>query len=205
MTATGKITYISLGTDDPEVNAAFDAAIARVESELGRTYPLHVAGQTRAGATTIDSLSPSDTRVVVARVAFPAWSRTPWSQRAQLLDKAADLIRKRRYDLSVWLMHEMGKNRVEALGEVEETADLLTYYNQQMRESGGYVKEMGKLVPTDRNTSVLRPHGVWAVVSPWNFPFALLGAPVAAALLTGNTVVCKPSSDTPVIGLKFVE
>jgi 1-pyrroline-5-carboxylate dehydrogenase len=226
MTATGKITYISLGADDPEVNAAFDAAIAQVGAELGRNQrppvPLHVAGQTRAGTTTIDSLSPSDTRVVVARVAsgskqdvddavaaaraaFPAWSRTPWAQRAQLLDKAADLIRKRRYELSAWLIHEMGKNRIEALGEVEETADLLTYYTQQMREQGGYVKEMGKLVPTDKNTSVLRPYGVWAVVAPWNFPFALLGAPVAAALLTGNTVVCKPSSETPLSGIKFVE
>jgi 1-pyrroline-5-carboxylate dehydrogenase len=224
MTATGKITYISLGADDPEVNAAFDAAITRVGAELGKTHPLHVAGQLRQGtaASTIDSLSPTDTRIVVARVAagtkqdvddavaaaraaFPAWSRTPWAQRAQLLDKAAELIRRRRYELAVWMIHEMGKNRVEALGEVEETADLLTYYTQQMRESGGYVREMGKLVPTDRNTSVLRPYGVWAVVSPWNFPFALLGAPVAAALLTGNTVVCKPSSDTPLIGLKFVE
>jgi 1-pyrroline-5-carboxylate dehydrogenase len=99
----------------------------------------------------------------------------------------------------------MGKNRIEALGEVEETADLLSYYNQQMRDSGGYIKEMDKLVPTDRNTSVLRPYGVWAVVAPWNFPFALLGAPVAAALVTGNTVVCKPSSDTPLMGIKFVE
>ena len=84
------------------------------------------------------------------------------------------------------MIHEMGKNRVEALGEIEETADLLTYYTRQMRENGGYVKEMGKLVPTDRNTSVLRPYGVWAVVAPWNFPFALLGAPVAAALLDGQ-------------------
>jgi 1-pyrroline-5-carboxylate dehydrogenase len=222
MTATGKITYISLGADDPEVNAAFEAAIAKVGAQLGQTHPLHIAGEKRARPTTIDSLSPTDTRVVVARVAsgtaedvndavaaaraaFPAWSRTPWTQRAQMLDKAADLIRQRRYELSSWLIHEMGKNRVEALGEIEETADLIAYYNQQMRDSGGYIKEMGKLVPTDRNTSVLRPYGVWAVVAPWNFPYALLGAPVAAALLTGNTVVCKPSSETPLSGIKLVE
>jgi 1-pyrroline-5-carboxylate dehydrogenase len=222
MTATGKVTYISLGADDPEANAAFDAAILEVGRQLGRTVPLHVAGRTRAGSGTIDSLSPTDTRVVVARVAsgtdgdvrdavaaaraaFPAWSRTPWTERAQLLEKAADLIRRRRYELAAWLIHEMGKNRVEALGEIEETADLITYYNQQMRESGGYVKEMGRLVATDRNTSVLRPYGVWAVVSPWNFPFALFGAPIAAALLTGNTVVAKPSSDTPLVALRFVE
>jgi 1-pyrroline-5-carboxylate dehydrogenase len=222
MTATGKITYLSLGADDPEVNAAFDAAIARVGAELGKTHALRVAGEARSGTGTIESVSPTDTRVVVARVAsgtkqdvddavaaaraaFPAWSRTPWTQRAQLIDKAAEIIRRRRYEFSVWMIQEMGKNRVEALGEVEETADLLTYYTQQLRENGGYVREMGKLVPTDRNTSVLRPFGVWAVVSPWNFPFALLGAPVAAALVAGNTVVCKPSSDTPLIGLKFVE
>jgi 1-pyrroline-5-carboxylate dehydrogenase len=222
MTATGKITYISLGADDPEVNAAFDAAIADVARQLGKTHSNRVAGEARGSASTIESRSPTDTRVVVARVAsgtaqdvndavaaaraaFPAWSRTPWTERAKLLDKAADLIRRRRYELSAWLIHEMGKNRVEALGEVEETADLITYYTQQMRENGGYVKEMGKLVPTDRNTSALRPYGVWAVVSPWNFPFALFGAPVAAALLTGNTVVGKPSSETPHIGLKFVE
>jgi 1-pyrroline-5-carboxylate dehydrogenase len=222
MTATGKITYVSLAADDPEMNAAFDAAIAQVGTELGRTYPLHVAGQPRSSASTIDSLSPTDTRVVVARVAsgtkqdvddavaaaraaFPAWSRTPWTQRAQLLDKAADIIRRRRYELSAWLIHEMGKNRVEALGEIEETADLFTYYTQQMRDNGGYVREMGRLVPTDRNMSVLRPYGVWAVVAPWNFPYALLGAPVAAALLTGNTVVCKPSSETPLSGIRLVE
>jgi 1-pyrroline-5-carboxylate dehydrogenase len=222
MAATGKITYISLGADDPEVNAAFDAAIAAVGAELGRTYPLHVAGERRAAATTIDSVDPSDTRVVVARVAsgttddvrdavaaaraaFAAWSRAPWAERAQILDRAAELVRRRRYELAVWLIRETGKNRVEALGEIEETADLITYYTQQMREHGGYVKEMGRLVPTDRNTSVLRPYGVWAVIAPWNFPYALMGAPVAAALLTGNTVVCKPSSETPLSGIKLVE
>ena len=100
---------------------------------------------------------------------------------------------------------EMGKNRVEALGEIEETADLLAYYAGQMRANDGYVHEMDRLAPTDRNVSVLRPYGVWAVIAPWNFPYALLGAPVAAALLAGNTVVCKPSSETPLSGVKLAE
>src|SRR5436190_73996 len=166
MTATGKVTYISLGADDPEVNAAFDAAIAEVGRQLGKTHPLRVGGEARPRPTTIDSTSPTDTRVVVARVAsgtaddvrdavaaaraaFPAWSRTPWTERAKLIDRAADIIHRRRYELSAWLIHEMGKNRIEALGEVEETADLLTYYTQQMRYNGGFVKDMGKLVATD--------------------------------------------------------
>ena len=99
----------------------------------------------------------------------------------------------------------MGKNRVEALGEIEETADLISYYNDQMRANDGYVRKMGKLSPTDDNVSVLRPYGVWAVIAPWNFPYALLGAPAAAALLTGNTVVMKPSSETPLSAVLLAE
>jgi 1-pyrroline-5-carboxylate dehydrogenase len=222
MGASTKITYVSLNADAPEVKAAFDAARAKVTAELGRTYPLHIGGQPRITAATSDSLNPADTRVVVAhvahgtaadvndavaaaRAAYPAWSRVPYAERARTLDRAADIIRQRRYELATWMIVEMGKNRVEALGEIEETADLIEYYNQQMRANEGFVREMGKLAPTDHNTSVLRPFGVWAVIAPWNFPYALMGAPVAAALLTGNTVVMKPSSETPLSGIKLVE
>jgi len=224
MSGTGKITYISLSADDQEMNAAFDAAIADVRGQLGRAHPLHVGGEKRQSSSgaTFESAYPADTRVVVARVpsgtagdvdaavaaaraAFPAWSRTPWQRRAELVDRAAEVIRRRRFELGAWMIFEMGKNRVEALGEIEETADLLAYYSQQMRDNGGYVREMGKLVATDHNTSVLRPYGVWAVVAPWNFPYALMGAPAAAALVTGNTVVMKPSSETPLSGILLAE
>jgi 1-pyrroline-5-carboxylate dehydrogenase len=218
MSATSKITYVSLSADDPAVNAGFDAAIAQVGGQLGRTYPLHVGGQARTGRPTTESRSPTDTRRVVAAVqsgtaddvadavaaarkAFPSWSRTPWKERAALLQRAAEIIRQRRYELSVWLIHEMGKNRVEALGEIEETADLISYYNQQMEQNQGFVREMGKLSPGDTNVSQLRPYGVWAVIAPWNFPYALMAAPAAAALLAGNTVVMKPSSETPLSGV----
>ena len=129
----------------------------------------------------------------------------PWQERAAILDRAADIVRAARFELAAWLIFEMGKNRVEALGEIEETADLYAYYAAEMRANAGYVREMGRLVPTDTNTSVLRPYGVWAVIAPWNFPYALLGAPVAAALVAGNTVVMKPSSETPLSGVKLVE
>jgi 1-pyrroline-5-carboxylate dehydrogenase len=222
MSPTAKVTYISLSADDPALDAAFDAAIAKVHAELGRSHPLHVAGETRAGAAPIESRSPTDTRVVVARVAtaaesdvrdavaaasaaFPGWRAVPWQERAAILDRAADIVRERRLELAAWLIYEMGKNRVEALGEIEETADLYAYYAQEMRNNDGYVREMGRLVPTDTNTSVLRPYGVWAVIAPWNFPYALLGAPAAAALVTGNTVIMKPSSETPLSGVKLVE
>jgi 1-pyrroline-5-carboxylate dehydrogenase len=222
MSEPSKVTYVSLCADDPEVRAGFEAAIAEVGGQLGRTYPLRIAGVARPGGETSESRSPADTRVLVARVAsgtaadvddavaaaraaFPAWSRTPWPERARLLERAAALIRQRRYELGVWLIHEMGKNRLEALGEIEETADLISYYCQQMRENAGFVREMGKLSPADSNVSALRPYGVWAVIAPWNFPYALMAAPAAAALVAGNTVVMKPSSETPLSAIKLCE
>ncbi|HXJ19479.1 MAG TPA: aldehyde dehydrogenase family protein [Polyangia bacterium] len=222
MTTAPKVTYVSLSADDPEIDAGFQTAIAEARATLGRTHPARVAGQDRPGDGAIDSRNPADARQVVARVAsasaadlrdavaaaraaYPAWSARPWQERVAIIERAGEIVRARRFELSVWMILEMGKNRVEALGEIEETADLLAYYAGQMRENHGYVREMGRLAPTDQNTSVLRPYGVWAVIAPWNFPYALLGAPVAAALVTGNTVVCKPSSETPLSALKLTE
>jgi 1-pyrroline-5-carboxylate dehydrogenase len=222
MSSAGKVTYISLSADDPAIDAAFGSAIAAVRAELGQSTPLHLAGKTRAGVAEIESRSPNDARLVVARVAgageadlheavaaaraaFPAWSARPWQERVAIVERAAEIVRQRKFELSVWLILEMGKNRVEALGEIEETADLLAYYAGEMRRSAGYVLQMDRLAPTDENTSVLRPYGVWAVIAPWNFPYALLGAPIAAALVTGNTVVCKPSSETPLSAVKLTE
>jgi 1-pyrroline-5-carboxylate dehydrogenase len=208
--SANKVTYVSLSADDPAIDAGFTAAIAEARAALGAVAPLRVAGATRPGVDggAIESRNPADTRVVVARVAaagegdlrdavaaahtaFPAWSGRNWQERVEIIDRAAEIVRARKFELSVWMILEMGKNRVEALG--------------QMRANDGYVREMDRLAPTDRNVSVLRPYGVWAVIAPWNFPYALLGAPVAAALLAGNTVVCKPSSETPLSGVKLAE
>jgi 1-pyrroline-5-carboxylate dehydrogenase len=217
-----KITYATLSADDDEMHRRFDAAISRVRAELGRTTPLYIGGKARPTAETTASCSPADTRVEVARVAagtaqdvhdavaaaktaYPAWRSTPWQKRIEILGRAAEGVRERRYELSAWLILEMGKNRMEALGEVEELADLIDYYNDQMRANDGYLRPMGQLSPSDHNTSVLRPYGAWGVIAPWNFPYALLGAPIAAALVTGNTVVAKPSSDTPLSGVLVAE
>jgi acyl-CoA reductase-like NAD-dependent aldehyde dehydrogenase len=115
MSPTAKVTYISLSADDPALDAAFETAIAKVRGALGANHPLHVAGTTRAAAAPIESRSPTDTRVVVARVAtatdadvrdavaaareaFPRWSATPWQERAAILDRAADIVRERRLE-----------------------------------------------------------------------------------------------------------
>jgi 1-pyrroline-5-carboxylate dehydrogenase len=123
-----------------------------------------------------------------------------WQRRVELLRKAADLIDQRIFEMGAAMAMEVGKNRMESLGDVAETADLIRYSCQQMEENGGYIVEMGRdpLVGyTATNVSVLRPYGVWLVISPFNFPTALTGGPVGAALATGNTVVMKPATDTP--------
>ncbi len=217
-----KVTYATLTADNTELHAQLDEAFARVKGQFGKEFPLLINGQQKTGQETISSFSPADSGVLLgkvhaateadvkeavaaARAAYPAWRRTPWQERCRLLERAAEIIRERSYELTAWLVFENGKNRVEALGEIEETADLYDYYAQQMRANDGFVREMSKLSPADSNTSVLRPYGVWAVVAPFNFPYALLGAPMAAALVAGNTVVGKPSSETPISGALLAE
>ena len=137
--------------------------------------------------------------LAAARQAFPGWSHTPWQERVRLLRKVADLIDQRMFEMGPAMALEVGKNRMECLGDIAETADLIRYACSQMEANHGYIVEMGKdpLVGYDAtNISVLRPYGVWLVVSPFNFPFALTGGPSGAALVAGNTLVIKPATDT---------
>jgi 1-pyrroline-5-carboxylate dehydrogenase len=140
-----------------------------------------------------------------ARAAYPAWRDTPWRERLAVLRRAADLISERQFDYAALMALEVGKNRLEALGDVEETADLLRYYGDEFEKADGFVKPMGSLSATEHTRSVLRPYGVFGVISPFNFPMALAGGPAGGAMIAGNTVVLKPSSDAPLLGWKFGE
>lgn len=211
-----------MSADNEEMHAAFEDAIEWVKEEFGQTWPIYVGGEPRQAEDTFADVSPIDTDIVLgyfqrgtrrdaadaiaaAKAAWDEWRTTPWRERNEILNRAADLITERRYELSAIMIYEMGKNRLEALGDVEESADLIRYYTHQMEAHDGFERAMGTLGPQDRNIDVLRPHGVWAVISPFNFPLALAAGPVGAALTTGNTVVFKPSSDAPWIGLKLYE
>jgi 1-pyrroline-5-carboxylate dehydrogenase len=128
------------------------------------------------------------------------WSQMKWQDRVALMRKAADVIDARLFEIGAAMAMEVGKNRMEALGDVAETADLIRYACYQMEKNDGYIVEMGRdpLVGYKAtNISVLRPYGVWLVISPFNFPAALTGGPSGAALVTGNTLVMKPATDTP--------
>jgi 1-pyrroline-5-carboxylate dehydrogenase len=146
------------------------------------------------------SAETANLAVTAAKKAFPAWSHTPWEKRVELLRKTASLMDERIYEFGVAMSLEVGKNRTEGLGDAAETADLIRYACDQVEAHKGFVYEMGHdpLVGFKAdNTSVLRPYGVWLVISPFNFPCALTGGPVGAALAAGNTVVMKPATDTP--------
>ncbi|MBA2266219.1 MAG: aldehyde dehydrogenase family protein [Chloroflexi bacterium] len=217
-----KITYATLSADNEELQLSFDAAVERARANLGNTYPMLIGNEERTGTETFDDRSPIDTDLVVARfpvgtrtdvcdainaarAAYPAWRDTPWGERLAILRRAADLISERQFDYAALMTLEVGKNRLEALGDVEETADLLRYYGDEFEKADGFVKPLGSLSPMERTRSVLRPYGVFGVISPFNFPMALAGGPSGGAMIAGNTVVLKPSSDAPLSGWKFGE
>src|SRR6185369_15927281 len=138
-----------------------------------------------------------------ARRAFPAWSARPWRERVAILRDAAERISGSMAEHAATMTVEVGKNRLEAMGDAEESADLLRYYCRQMEEADGFERPLERLLPGEDTRSVLRPYGVFAVVSPFNFPMALAAGMSAGALVAGNTVVFKPSSEAPLIGLRL--
>jgi 1-pyrroline-5-carboxylate dehydrogenase len=214
-----RVTYATLAAGQSEdFKRKYEQALAGVRASFGNRHPHIVDGQEVWSAEEFEDKSPIDTRVVLgrfpvgtaaevdkavqaARRAFPYWSRLPWQERTRILRGAAELIEERGFELSALVSIEAGKNRLEAMGDVTETADLIRYYCEQMEKNGGFDRPMSRLTPHEETRSVLRPYGVWAVISPFNFPAALAGGPMGAALVAGNTVVLKPSHETPLTAL----
>jgi 1-pyrroline-5-carboxylate dehydrogenase len=221
--AETKITYATMSGERMEdLHRELDRAIDGVRSSFGRSYPLMIGGRDVRAEREFDDRSPIDTRILLgtfqqasreqvreaiaaAKAAFPAWSERPWSERVALLKKVADGIRARRWELSALMGYEAGKNRLECVGDVEESADLIEYYCDQIQQHGGFETKLGTLGPNEENSSVLRPYGVWAVISPFNFPLALAAGPAGGALVAGNTAVFKPASATPRLGFALYE
>ena len=217
-----KITYASLGTLGEDFHRAYESALGHEHKKLGQTHSLILNGHARkSSAGTFAVHSPTDTRVIVghfqkatpnhAREAVAAardaqifWRDLGWQQRVSFLRKAADNIARHQFDLAALLTLEVGKNRFEAIAEVSEAVDLLLYYCAQTEAHHGYEMPMNGN-GQEKTRSVLRPYGVWGVISPFNFPLALPAGMITAALLGGNTVVFKPASTAPASGLRLYE
>lgn len=218
-----KITYTSTNVDLEHFHSLFDEALVRVRGASGKEYPMYIDG--KAVTTTAEQIvdtSPIDTSRVLgtfhtarpeqidlavraARAAGTVWARRSPAERIAPLRRAAELIRERKFELAAIMSVEVGKSRLEAMGDAEESADLIDYYCQQLEDAQGFVREMVKMTPIERNVDVLRPFGVFACIAPFNFPLALSAGMSSAALVAGNTIVYKPAEETPWTGLRLYE
>src|SRR6185437_4401475 len=134
---------------------------------------------------------------------FPEWASTPAADRAEMLFRAADILRRRKFEFDAWLVYEAGKTWPEAEADVSEAIDFCEYYAHNMLRLAA--PEPLVQLQGEKDELVYLPLGVGVVIPPWNFPLAILVGMTTAALVTGNTVVIKPSSDTPTIAAKFAE
>ena len=196
------------------------AAIAKVRGQLGREYDLIIGGKRVKTAEKIKSLNPAKPSEVVgihqkagkdqvepamnaALKAFESWSRTPVEERASLVFRAADLLRQRKMEFMAWLVFEVSKNWAEADADISETLDFCEFY---AREALRLAQAKTPIqLPGERDSLFYIPLGVGAVIPPWNFPCAIMAGMTLASIVSGNTVILKPSSDSPTIAAKFVE
>jgi 1-pyrroline-5-carboxylate dehydrogenase len=202
-----------------ENKRAMQAALADVESYLGREYDLVIGGRHLQTTDKIVSINPARPAQVIgihqkaeaehaeeamqaAQTAFQTWSRTPVADRAALLFRAADLIRERKFEFCAWLTYEVGKNWAESDADVGETIDFLEFYAREALRLDKVTTPIQ--FPGERNQLRYIPLGVGAVIPPWNFPFAIMAGMTAAAIVCGNTVILKPSVDAPTIAARFM-
>ena len=195
-------------------------ALETVRGKLGKNYPLVIDGKERTPDRQMPSVNPALPSQVVGSVAlggtsdvvdavdaakraFAKWSRTSVAERARFLERVADKMRARRYELAAWQVFEVGKTWTEADADVVEAIDFCVFYAEEMRRLG-----RGRLtqdVPGEVSTEHYRPRGVGAIIAPWNFPLAILCGMTVAALVSGNTVVIKPAEQSSVIGALFMQ
>jgi 1-pyrroline-5-carboxylate dehydrogenase len=204
----------------PENAAAMHAAIDKVKGELGQEYPLVIGGERITTDSKIDSINPANRTQIVGRFnkatkelanravetaskSFETWKSVPAEERAQLLFRVAELMRARKHELSAWMIYEVAKTWPEADGDTAEAIDFLEFYARDMLHYGA-PQPLTRLAGEENRLEYI-PLGVGAVIPPWNFPLAIMAGMTAAAIVTGNTVVLKPSSDAPTIAYKFFE
>jgi len=205
---------------DPENARLMEAALARARASLGTTYPLVIGGRRIADGQTEPSLNPARPAEVVGHVVqctpelareaisvadetFNSWRKVPVEERADYLFRAAEVMRQRKFDLAATMVYEVSKSWAEADADIAELIDFTEFYAREALRIGG----PQPVVPTSGEHSHLRyiPLGVGVVISPWNFPSAIMGGMTMAAIVTGNTVVLKPASTAPVVAARFVE
>ena len=209
------------GTLD-EFHRSYEKAIERVRAELGEDHPLWIDGEPVETDDSFRVTNPGDHEELIgefasgdasdvdqaigtAREAFESWGHSDWADRVAIFRDAADRMATRKYELAATLTLENGKNRTEAMADIDEAIDFLRFYARELERHDGYIRDTGEPTPGQHCENRLRPFGVFGVVAPFNFPFAILSGMTTGALITGNTAVVKPASTTPLIAHKFFD
>ncbi len=204
----------------PQNVETYRTALAEVRTRLGADYPLTIGGHKLETGDWIESYNPGDTSQLIGRsakggqaevdraltaawAAFRPWSAQPMDERIALVRRLADVMRRRRFELAAWMTYEAGKNYAEADADVAEAIDFCEYYAAQAPALAGEHETYPS--PGERNTSLLVPLGAGVVISPWNFPLAIFTGMAVGPAVVGNTLVLKPSPDTPIVAQKFIE
>ncbi|MRX72670.1 L-glutamate gamma-semialdehyde dehydrogenase [Bacillus lacus] len=199
---------------------AFEKSLKLVNSYLGQDYPLVIGGEYITTDDKIVSVNPSNKEEVIGRVSkasrelaekamqtadetFKTWRKVKPEVRADILFRAAAIIRRRKHEFSALLVKEAGKPWNEADADTAEAIDFLEYYARQMLKLKDGMPVESRAGEYNRYSYI--PLGVGVIISPWNFPFAIMAGTTVAAIVTGNTVLLKPASTTPVVAAKFVE
>jgi 1-pyrroline-5-carboxylate dehydrogenase len=205
-------TYLDFSK--PAIRRQQEEAIAKVRKKFGKEYPLIINGKRVKTAEMLDSVNPANPQEVVGRFhlatrehaeqaiqaaakAFETWKNVPPAERADYLFRAAQVMRDRRYEINAWMISEVGKNYLEADADTAEAIDFLEFYGREMLRYAA--PQPVYQLEGEQNQMVYLPLGVGAVIPPWNFPFAITAGMTTAAIVTGNAVVVKPSSDSPMM------
>lgn len=209
-----------LNFKDPKNYAKQIKALEEVQKKLGKNYPIVIGGEEVYTENFITSINPSNKDEIIGKFSkankdlankaietaytkFDEWKYVSAEKRAAYLIKAAKIAKRRRFEINAWMILEAGKNFTEADADTAEAIDFLEFYAREMLRYAA--KQPITKVKGEENELVYLPLGVWTVIPPWNFPFAILVGMTSAAIVTGNTVVLKPSSDTPMMGHLFNE
>ena len=211
---------ISKNTTD-DFHEKFEKAIDDAKKEFGKKYPLIINGKEIFSEDTFPVNSPSDKQILIAEFskatisdtnnaissaknAFEQWSSLSYLKRIEIFRECADYFSKRKFFLAAIMTFENGKNRFEAMGDVDEAIDFMRFYAFQLEKNNGFCKNTSHPNSHEKTQTIMKPYGVWGIIAPFNFPSAIAIGMTTGALITGNTAVLKPASAAPLSSFYFV-
>jgi len=208
--------------DTEKFHSNYEKAVTDVQKKLGNEFPIIINGQEIRSANRFVVKSPADKNIKVcefpmgtkddalnaiacAKNAFSKWSDTPYQKRVEIFRDCADHFSNEKFRLAAILAFENGKNRFEAMGDIDEAIDFMRFYSYQLEKNDGFCKTTNHPNPHEKTQTVMKPYGVWGIIAPFNFPSAIAIGMTTGALLTGNTAILKPASDTPLSSFEFAK